>query len=63
MDEFHMWLIGTGITVGIFTFSVWWKSQARLDKKFDEFKISNDKSHQNIYDKIVELWKHKGDKE
>jgi len=74
MDEFHMWLIGGGVTIAIFTFSVWARSANQINKKMDDLKHCNDKAHGEIYkalgnqtnhlrDKIEELWKHrvKGD--
>jgi len=70
MDDFHMWLIGTGITLAIFTFSLWVRATSRSNKKIDDLKKCNDEAHAGIYkalgrqteqlrDKIEELWKHK----
>ena len=68
MDEFHMWLIGTGVAVAIFTFGIWINAQVRLGRKIDAFQEANDRAHGAIHmrldnkfnllrDKIEELWK------
>jgi hypothetical protein len=70
LDEFHMWMIGGGLTFAIFTFGVWLKIATRTDKKIDGLRKCNDAAHKDIHDKmdgivdslrdkIEELWKDK----
>ena len=70
IDEFHMWLIGTGWTLALFAVLLILKTINKTDKKLDSLKICNDNAHRDIHrklesvvsglrDKIEELWKHK----
>lgn len=63
------WVLGALGAVFIFLFGIWWKIEARQDKKIDTLIAVNGKEHRDLYrtmdqqhhairDKLDNIWKH-----
>lgn len=46
------WIFGAMGGVATLLFGIWWKIEARQDKKIDDFVVHNDMAHAKLHEKI-----------
>jgi len=61
------WVAGVGVPLLIAAFTIWWKIEARQDRKIDKMAETHRNNHRvihdkidRLHDKIVDLWKNRG---
>ena len=50
--QFFTWVLGALGTLAVFMFGLWWKIEARQDRKIDESATQNGREHKELHDKI-----------